>query len=64
LHGRYAIVLLTITFTALILVAVREVRRKKKARQSTPPAMPKDASESFRPVSHLNSPPAESGAEG
>jgi hypothetical protein len=32
LHGRYALVLLIITFTALMLVAIREVRRKKKAR--------------------------------
>ena len=38
LHGRYAIILLAITFTALILVAVREVRRKQKARQSSPAA--------------------------
>jgi len=30
LHGRYAIILLGITFTGLILVAVREVRRKQK----------------------------------
>ena len=32
LHGPYALILLTITFTALILVAIREVRRKQKAR--------------------------------
>ena len=31
LHGRYAFILLIITFSALILVAVREVRRKQKA---------------------------------
>ncbi len=36
LHGRYAVILLTITFSALILVAVREVRRKQKARHSSP----------------------------
>ncbi len=64
LHGRYAIVLLAITFTALILVAVREVRRKKKARQSTPPTPPKDVAESWGPVPHLSPPPAERRAEG
>ena len=69
LHGRYAFILLTITFTALILVAVREVRRKRKARQSSPTAgaswvLKQDAAESFRPVSGLNPPTAESRAEG
>ncbi len=37
LHGPYAIMLLAITFTGLILVAVREVRRKRKAKLSPPP---------------------------
>jgi hypothetical protein len=32
LHGPYALALLIITFSALILVAIREVRRKKRAR--------------------------------
>src|SRR5271155_2216261 len=54
LHGRYAIVLLAITFSALILVAVREVRRKRKARLSSPTAggnyiSRQDAAESTRP---------------
>ena len=30
LHGRYALMLLAITFTGLMLVALREVRRKQK----------------------------------
>ena len=69
LHGRYAIVLLAITFSALILVAAREVRRKQKARHSSPtagatPKTRQDAAESFRPVSGLNPPTAESRAEG
>jgi hypothetical protein len=69
LHGRYAFILLTITFTALILVAAREVRNKRKARLSSPtagvqPHSRQEASESFRPVSGLNPPPAESRAEG
>ena len=68
LHGRYAIILLAITFSGLILVAVREVRRKQKARQSSPAAgakwvLKQDAPESFLPVSGLNPPPAESRAE-
>src|ERR1700722_11332988 len=68
LHGRYAIILLAITFSALILVAVREVRRKQKLRQSSPTAGAKlvvkqDAKESFLPVPGLNPPPAESRAE-
>jgi len=69
LHGPYAIVLLTITFTALILVAIREVRRKRKARQATPAGeanrvLRQDVSDSFHPVPGLNPPPAESRAEG
>ena len=69
LHGPYAIVLLTITFTALILVAIREVRRKRKDRQSTPAGeanriLRQDVAESFHPVPSLNPPQAESGAEG
>ncbi len=64
LHGRVAIVLLTVTFAALIGVATREVRRKRKLRASSPtagppPAMRKEASEAFG----LNPPPAESHAE-
>ncbi len=55
LHGPYALILLTITFTALILVAIREVRRKQKARHSSP------AGGAFRPG--MNPPPAESRAE-
>ena len=61
LHGRYALILLIITFSALILVAIREVRRKQKARLS-PPAGTANR-EPFRPVSGLNPPPAESRAE-
>jgi hypothetical protein len=69
LHGRYAVILLGITFTGLILVAVREVRRKQKLRQSSPTAGAKwvvkqEATEAFLPVSGLNPPPAESRAEG
>jgi hypothetical protein len=69
LHGRYAIILLGITFAGLILVAAREVRRKRKARQSSPTAgakwvLKQDATESFNPVSALNPPPVESRAEG
>jgi fucose 4-O-acetylase-like acetyltransferase len=69
LHGPYAIVLLTITFTALILIAIREVRRKRKARQVTPAGeanriLRQDVAESFHPVPGLNPPTAESGAEG
>jgi hypothetical protein len=61
LHGRYALILLIITFSALILVAIREVRRKQKARLS--PTAGTANRESFRPVSGLNHPPAESRAE-
>jgi hypothetical protein len=69
LHGRYAFILLLITFTALILVAAREVRNKRLARLSSPtagvqPHSRQELSESFRPVSGLNPPPAESRAEG
>ena len=69
LHGRYAIILLAITFSALILVAVREVRRKQKLRRSSPTAganqvLKQDSTESFLPVSSLNPPTAESRAEG
>jgi len=59
LHGGYAIMLLAITFSGLMLVAIREVRRKRKARLSSPPA---GATEAFRPVTGLN-PPAESRAD-
>jgi hypothetical protein len=62
LHGRYAFLLLAITFTALILVAVREVRRKRKLRHSNPNAGP--PSNSFGSVPGLTPPPAESRAEG
>ena len=61
LHGRYALILLVITFSALILVAIREVRRKQKDRLS-PPA-PTANREPFRPAPGLKSPPAESRAE-
>jgi hypothetical protein len=59
LHGGYAIMLLAITFSGLMLVAIREVRRKRKARLSSPPG---GATEAFRPVTGLN-PPAESRAD-
>jgi hypothetical protein len=68
LHGRVAIVLLTVTFAALIGVATREVRRKRKLRNSSPtagatagatPAPKQDASQAFG----LNTPPAERHAE-
>jgi hypothetical protein len=61
LHGRYALSLLIITFSALILVAIREVRRKQKNRLSPPGATANR--EPFRPVSGLKSPSAESRAE-
>jgi hypothetical protein len=61
LHGRYALSLLIITFSALILVAIREVRRKQKARLSPPG--PTANREPFRPVSGLNPPSAERRAE-
>jgi hypothetical protein len=61
LHGRYAVVLLAITFSALILVAAREVRRKRKLRHSNPNAGP--PRETFRAVPGLTPPPAESRAD-
>jgi hypothetical protein len=66
LHGRYAIILLGITFTGLILVAAREVRRKQKARRSSPTAGAKwvvkqEATECFHPVAALTSPTAAEG---
>jgi hypothetical protein len=55
LHGPYALVLLIITFSALILVAIREVRRKQKARLAAPAGpsinvLRQDAGEPFRPA--------------
>jgi membrane protein implicated in regulation of membrane protease activity len=55
LHGPYALILLIITFSALMLVAIREVRRKQKARQAAQAGTPinvlrKDAGEPFRPA--------------
>jgi hypothetical protein len=55
LHGRVALILLIITFTALILVAIREVRRKQKARLAahagaTINVLRQDAAEPFRPA--------------
>jgi hypothetical protein len=55
LHGRYALILLIITFTALMLVAIREVRRKQKARVAAHAGasinvLRKDAGEPFRPA--------------
>jgi hypothetical protein len=68
LHGRVAIVLLTVTFTALILVAAREVRRKRRLRNSSPTAGPAagpqpGAVDSFRSVATLNPATAESQVE-
>src|ERR1700678_4396633 len=68
LHGIYAVGLVAITFSALILVAVRDVGGNQKLRESSPGAGAKwvvkqDATESFRPVSGFNPPPAESHAE-
>jgi hypothetical protein len=57
LHGRYALMLLAITFVGLMLVAMREVRRKRKAHQSAPKI------ETFRPVSTLTPASAESQVE-
>jgi hypothetical protein len=54
LHGRNALIILVITFTGLMLVAIREVRRKRKARHSVPTVEP------FRSVSGLSPAPAES----
>src|ERR1700761_2813657 len=55
LHGRVALVLLVITFTALILVAIREVRRKQKARLAARAGasinvLRQEAGEAFRPA--------------
>ena len=61
LHGPYALILLIITFTALILVAIREVRRRQKDRLAAAAGTPNR--EAFRSVSGLNPPPAESRAE-
>jgi hypothetical protein len=47
LHGPYALTLLIVTFGGLMLVAIREVRRKQKARRAEPQV------ESFRAVSAL-----------
>jgi hypothetical protein len=57
LHGRYAISLLIVTFAGLMLVAIREVRRKQKARRAEPQV------ESFRSVSALTPAAAESSVE-
>jgi hypothetical protein len=57
LHGPYALALLIITFSGLILVAIREVRRKQQARKSPPPAIADK--ERFLPGSGLTPPPAE-----
>jgi hypothetical protein len=55
LHGRVALILLIITFTALILVAIREVRRKQKARLAghagaSINVLRQDTGEPFRPT--------------
>jgi fucose 4-O-acetylase-like acetyltransferase len=55
LHGPYALILLIITFTALILVAIREVRRKQKARVAAHAGasisvLRQDAGDPFRPA--------------
>jgi hypothetical protein len=58
LHGRYAISLLIVTFAGLMLVAIREVRRKQKTRR------PETTVESFRTAAPCLTPaPAESRAE-
>jgi len=64
LHGRVALVLLVVTFSALILIAAREVRRKRRLRNSSPtaganPGPRPDATDSFRSVAG----PAETRAE-
>jgi hypothetical protein len=61
LHGRVAFVLLVVTFTALILVALREVRRKRLARRSSPTAGANYIQK--KEVGGLNPPAAESRAE-
>ena len=63
LHGPYAIVLLALTFTGLILVAIREVRRKRALRRSNPDAGPAMSARGSS-ISSLSPPPTESGAEG
>jgi hypothetical protein len=60
LHGPYALALLVITFSGLILVAIREVRRKQKARLSRRAG--ESPKEPMR-MSGLNPPPAERRAE-
>ena len=60
LHGPYALVLLILTFSGLILVAIREVRRKQKDRRA------RTASESAKEhvrVPTLTPPPKERRAE-
>jgi hypothetical protein len=57
LHGRYAISLLIVTFAGLMLVAIREVRRKQKARRQETPV------ESFRAAPCLTPATAESRVE-
>jgi hypothetical protein len=57
LHGRYAISLLIVTFAGLMLVAIREVRRKQKTRRPEIPV------ESFRTAPCLTPAPAESRVE-
>ncbi len=59
LHGPYAIVLLALTFTGLILVAIRGVRRKRNGRPSNP-----DAGPPRLPAMPGLNPPAESRAGG
>ncbi|HTZ58544.1 MAG TPA: OpgC domain-containing protein [Acidobacteriaceae bacterium] len=61
LHGPYALALLIITFSGLILVAIREVRRKQQARRA-PPTTGTDK-EHYLPGSGLTPPPAERRAE-
>ena len=61
LHGRYALILLTITFSALILVALREARRKQKGRPSS--AAGRSESGIVPGRLPLNPPPAERQAE-
>ncbi len=57
LHGRSAICLLIVTFAGLMLVAIREVRRKQKARRQETPV------ESFRAAPCLTPATAESRVE-
>jgi hypothetical protein len=60
LHGPYALVLLIITFSGLILVAIREVRRKQRDRLARTAGV--SAKEQVR-VPPLNPPPVERRAE-